>query len=279
MDTQQAVDTVETAVQAVDEIQTIVQTNPAVIVGVAVASAAVGAGIAVLASRKYFKTKYERIANEEIAEARIHFKRLYDKPDLSDLVRPENEEADEEPDIEAQAEGQMVREAAKILNEQGYTPYNKPEDVQPQSKVEEVEVKASIKKNIFDSTEPSSDDDYDLDDEYEKRDLGEPWILEKENFFENANEYKQVQLTYFEGDDVLCDEADAPIRDYERVIGADNLKFGRGSQDKKVVYIRNDKLKADFEVVKNERKYTQEVLGFEDPEENPRIRRFRSTDE
>lgn len=277
MDAQQAADTVETAVQAVDEIQTIVQTNKAVVVGVAVASAAVGAGIAVLATKKFFETKYERLANEEIEQARLHFKNLYNKPDLSDLVKTEDEEPEEE--IEVAVEGEMVREAAKILNEQGYTPYNKPEEVKTQTTVEEVEVKASIAKNIFDSQSPIDTDDYDLDDEYEKRDLGQPWILEKENFFENANEYSQTSLTYFEGDDVLCDEQDRAIRDYEKVIGPDNLHFGRGSGDKNVVYIRNDKLKADYEIVRNQRKYTQEVLGLEDPEDGPRIRRFRSTDE
>ena len=55
------------------------------------------------------------------------------------------------------------------------------------------------------------------------------------------------------------------------------MNFGNQSDDPNVVYIRNNKRNADFEVVLDERSYTVVVLGFVSEKEKPR--KMRDLDE
>jgi hypothetical protein len=92
--------------------------------------------------------------------------------------------------------------------------------------------------------------------------------------------YQQVTITFFEGDDVLSDERDQVIEDIEETVGVENLKqFGHGSKDPKIVYIRNDRLELDFEVVQSQNKYVEEVLGFVQHSDQRKIRKFRGGNE
>ena len=47
--------------------------------------------------------------------------------------------------------------------------------------------------------------------------------------------------------------------DFHNVVG--DLRFGHGSNDPNVVYIRNDRLKAEYEVLLNSGSYQEEILG------------------
>lgn len=88
-----------------------------------------------------------------------------------------------------------------------------------------------------------------------------PYILEHDEFYESENQ--MVQLTWYEGDEVLADEQGKFINDVDNVVGEDNLlRFGHGSRDPNILYIRNEKMEVDFEVVKNEGKFTEQVYGF-----------------
>lgn len=95
------------------------------------------------------------------------------------------------------------------------------------------------------------------------RSKGEPYILDQNEFMTGELDYNQVTLTYFAEDHVLADEGDMPVEDPEATVGNANLdRFGYKSNDPKVVYVRNDKLEIDFEIVKSEGSYAQEVAGF-----------------
>jgi hypothetical protein len=65
----------------------------------------------------------------------------------------------------------------------------------------------------------------------------------------------------------LTDEVDTIVPDVDATVGVENmLRFGHGSGDPNVVYIRNPKLEADFEVTRSAGKYAKEVLGYDDGE-------------
>ena len=97
---------------------------------------------------------------------------------------------------------------------------------------------------------------------------------------ENDKEFNQVTLTYFEGDEVLSDERDQTVDDVDGLAGEDNLqRFGHGSGDPNVLYIRNEHISLDMEILRSKGKYTHEVLGFIEHSDQPKIRRFRSDDE
>jgi len=78
---------------------------------------------------------------------------------------------------------------------------------------------------------------------------------------------RQFTLTYFEGDDVLCKDDDTVIRDQDATVGLGNLsKFGHGSGDPNIVYVRNEELKVDLEIVHSDGKYAVDVAGFKEDE-------------
>lgn len=103
-----------------------------------------------------------------------------------------------------------------------------------------------------------------------------PYILTQYEFMTNEVENKQSALSYFAGDEQLVDEHDEVIRDYEDVVGEDNLKhFGVWSNDPRIVYIRNERLAMDFEIALHDDSYSSVVLGFDEDEpiEEPMPRR------
>lgn len=80
-----------------------------------------------------------------------------------------------------------------------------------------------------------------------------PYIITPDEFAINY-EYDTIDVTYF-ADGVLADENNEPLEDIENTIGKDAVNhFGEYETD--IVYVRNDRLKADYEIVKDERNYS-----------------------
>lgn len=138
------------------------------------------------------------------------------------------------------------------------------------------------RRNVFPAT-VGDDPNWDYDVEVRARELApdQPFVLHKNEFEDNDPEYSQSTLTYYEGDDVLTDDHDVPIYDYKRLVG--DIKFGKGSGDPNVFYVRNPKLEADYEVLRHTGHYSVEVLGVEIEEhfehlDRRRVHKFRSDD-
>jgi hypothetical protein len=114
----------------------------------------------------------------------------------------------------------------------------------------------SVDASVFSGEE----DDWDYEEELKDRGQGHPYIIHRDEFFsqEEVNN-SQSTLTYYRGDNVLCDELDTPIYNMEKVVGT--LIFGKGSQDPNVVYVRNEELEAEYEVLLDHGYYQTEVLG------------------
>ena len=136
--------------------------------------------------------------------------------------------------------------------------------------------------NAFDHDEPQPEpeDPWNMQVEMQNRGAINPYVIHQDEFMANDDEHTQVTLTYFSGDDVLSDERDTVIAEPEVIVGLDNLqKFGHGSGDPNTVYIRNPRLEVDYEVVRSEGTFAQEVHGFTDgdlqhSERRRRRRRF-----
>ncbi len=101
------------------------------------------------------------------------------------------------------------------------------------------------------------------------RDPSEPYIIHKDEFYSDEKGYAQSTLTYYSGDNIMVDEDESPMYNHEEITGP--LLFGHGSGDPKVVHIRNDKRKSEYEIVKGSGLYSQEVLGLE-IENNQRVK-------
>jgi hypothetical protein len=127
-------------------------------------------------------------------------------------------------------------------------------------KVEEKDI--PVDRNVLVNDRPIVDDNWDAEAEEANRDPAIPYVISYEEFMENAYEHSQTTLTYYEGDDVLCEADGSVVFDIEKIIG-DNLgRFGHGSKEQNIVYIRNEVAEADYEVVKNTGNYADIVHGL-----------------
>lgn len=188
----------------------------------------VGAAAGSAATWLYAKKYYERIAQEEIDSVKAVFSER--KPDT--VVKNNNvqEENQHKADI-AKLKPDLVNYAAK-LQEEGYTNYTK----HSEKIIEEKDVPMPNK----------------------------PYIISPEEFGESGN-YTQISLTYY-SDGVLADDEDEIIEDIDDTVGEDFADhFGDYEDDS--VFVRNDRLRCDYEILKDNRSYHDVVgigLGQED---------------
>lgn len=123
-------------------------------------------------------------------------------------------------------------------------------------------------------------EEFDYAAEVDRRDPDYPYVITHDEFMENENGWEQNTLTYYNGDDILTDEKDVPVPDVEAVVGSDALtKFGHGSRDRNVVYVRNEKLESDYEITLSMGEFSKEVAGFGELRHSAPIRRFRRGDD
>lgn len=88
----------------------------------------------------------------------------------------------------------------------------------------------------------------------EEDDLDKPYVISPEEFDDNED-YETVSLTYY-SDGVLTDERDNIIEDIEGTVGEDSLThFGEYEDDS--VFVRNDLLKTDYEILADDRKFSE----------------------
>lgn len=81
-----------------------------------------------------------------------------------------------------------------------------------------------------------------------------PYVISPDEFGE-FDEYGQISLTYY-ADHVLADENDEQIKDVDHVIGEESLThFGEYEDDS--VFVRNDRLKCDYEILMDSRTYSE----------------------
>ena len=111
-----------------------------------------------------------------------------------------------------------------------------------------------------------------------------PYAISEELFLED-DDYEKITITYFEKDDTLADDQERTIQDVDGTVGTHNLtRFGEFSHpDKNVVYVRNERVGADFEVCREEGSFSHMVLGLDEEwlegePEKPRVLKMRSDD-
>lgn len=111
--------------------------------------------------------------------------------------------------------------------------------------------------NVFDNGMP----EWDYASELNRRMDQTIYTITHDEFFGNERTWKQDQLTYYQGDDMLCDQLNVPIYNYRKLVG-EELKFGHGSKDPNIVFIRNELEEIEFEICLDEGSYEAEILGL-----------------
>lgn len=108
----------------------------------------------------------------------------------------------------------------------------------------------------------SSDKQNELEQQ-DKEELDKPYVISPDDFGE-FDYYNQISLTYY-ADGVLT-EGDDIIEDVDDIVGEDSLThFGEFEDD--AVHVRNDRLKCDYEILWDNRNYSDVVKSKPRPVE------------
>ena len=153
---------------------------------------AAGAAIGSVATWKVVKTKYERIAQEEIDSVKERFSRKFEE---NTDIEPVEKEEDAKPSPRPYQKPDLF-EYAKILIEEGYTDYS-------ESTVEEKGGSNSATR---------------------------PYLISPDEFGE-MDGYESISYTWYE-DGILADDQGIVIEEVDELIGLENLtRFGEYEYD------------------------------------------------
>lgn len=180
-----------------------------------------GAVIGALASYYITKSKYESILEEEIQSVKDTYKKRDAKENPEEQVKEENikDEDTEEVKTTVNKDRAIYDTIIKESGYVNYTAYSKHPSI-------DEEENAPVK-------DPND----------------RPYIINEEDYGEELG-YDTQTLTYF-ADGVLVDDVDDLVEHVDDVVGLDNLKifeeFGASA-----IYVRNDYLMADYEILKDD---------------------------
>jgi hypothetical protein len=231
---------------------------------VAGVSGTLSAFISYRVTKRYLDNEYREIIDTEIIEARRFYSTLnkrdaYASPELvvkqvglDNAVQALNDYQGNASEVEPEIEEEFKRE-----RQGNWTTAEAP----------------ALKENEFSPLRP-------IPPISMRRDTTAPYVISIDEFMEatDADARAQITLTYYSDDDVLTDDKDIPIDDIDETIGTENLShFGEGSGDGRIVYIRNEHMDVDFEVILHQGNYAELVHGIA-KEPRRRARKFRGED-
>jgi hypothetical protein len=274
-------DAVETVIDQVDETVDTLERIPnlalngttrkqqiVILVATALSAATVAGVVSHLVTKKVVSLKYEDILEEELAAAKRHYTVMQEKPDLTELTEVVLDESEV---------GQLGEYAGLVTDYSGDEKVVLEEAKPGKLRLSE----AQPTMNVFTENPPIGQ--WNQQVEESKRSEDEPYVISKEEFYEGDLDFQQEQLTYFEEDDTVADLHDKPlpVHEADMMLGDSNLlRFGHGSGDPHVVYIRNARLETDYEVTRAKGSYAQEVAGIiEHSDGGRKVRKFRGYDE
>lgn len=276
-----AMEIAETATNVADVSRGISGINVRYLVGGAIIGSAIGFAVGYKIRRKAIENHYYEVAGSEIEEMRVVFENLKKKheDELSQSrenearmrVRLHEEMTGPKPELDGMMEtlGYKVKDPATKD-----ATYVDPEDVEvirPAKKIplSEVEIRSEDVRNVFDRPKMG---EWDYAVEVKSRSPEMPYIIHEDEHEAGEKGYDQVSLTLYEDDDVLADEDDTIVE--HNIVGMHNLtRFGHGSKNPNLLYVRNDELETDYEIAKSAGSYAQEVHGFKHADDDRRPRR------
>ena len=172
----------------------------------------------------FFKTKYEKIADEEIASVKETFEHREPSPDKNYKV----EESLKVNDAYINVSPGVAERMIKIIDSNGYRNYSN------------TAIETDKKGGTADM------------------ELKQPYVITPEQYEDNVD-YTKVSLTWY-NDEVLEDDW-GNVLDPDDVIGSDALKtFGQYEKDS--VFVRDDDEQIDYEVLLDTRSY-KETYGHD----------------
>lgn len=88
-----------------------------------------------------------------------------------------------------------------------------------------------------------------------------PFIIDMEEFQDEMSHFDKVNITFYEVDNVFCDDQDKIIDNPQNMFGDAHQYFGYLPEYPDFVYIRNYRLASDFEIQRVQASYAELILG------------------
>lgn len=194
---------------------------------------AAGAAAGVFGTRTYFKNKYEQQAKEDIESVKEAF--------INNGGFINKQSDDEEP---AESEDDVGKLTFKRSNTSNIPVADYAGVI---SKLEYVRDEDAPKAYYIPKTPEEVEEEIAAAKEKDR-----PYVISPDDFG-SFMDYEAIGLTYY-ADNVLTDENDEPIEELNDTVGEASLThFGEYENDR--VFVRNDRLKTDFEIIKSQERY------------------------
>lgn len=264
-----------------DELIHIATTKSALVAVSSAFSLMTGAVVGFKFAQKRMLTEFDQLLDEETERLKKHYGKVYkadavtsDPEALVELKYPNSlgvlGYGEPNPDVDLT---NLVRKRVKAGGEKA-----------EQEAMERVEAALDEEDDGLYSVDTETDDVrelsvFDYGAELAARSSEEPYVLSHDEYMANEFDYTQVDWTYFAGDGILVDSEERPVEDIRGTVGKENLKkFGHGSGDENIVFVRNEKREIEYEITRSSAKYTTTV-GFLEHSDRPGVRKFRSYDD
>jgi hypothetical protein len=107
--------------------------------------------------------------------------------------------------------------------------------------------------------------------ELARRSPDRPYVIHQEEFQEEGSQFNHVTYTYFAEDGfVMNDEDQQLFTDVDARVGLHNLvRFGHGTDDPDIVFIRNHELNIEIELARTYNSYQRDIEGLEPDDAEP----------
>lgn len=183
-----------------------------------------GAAIGSLVTWKVVKTKYEQIAQEEIDSVKEMWARRNHQETDENTPRDDMDELD---DVDDESEEEYIFEESDRIAYHNLA-------------------------NIYKKSGEKAENDGEGEGDEEVPYINGPYVIEPNEFADGNYDHECHCIAYY-ADGVLADDWGVKL-DIDETIGLDALEhFGDYAED--IVHIRNERLKADYEVSRDPRNY------------------------
>jgi hypothetical protein len=256
--TEQAVEqVVETVAENLEEAAVVVRHINAQRIAYSLGGLAVGVAIGFFLGYRWNTAKIRAEAFKESEEEVEKIREMY--RDSARVIR-------EKPDLdEVIEERQYVIPTEEVVERPTRPPVPVQEPRQdprvPPGPVIEPEPAVTIRLD----TGKSKDLRWDFQEELATRSEEHPYIIHQDEYQGNETGYKQEVLTWYAGDEVLTDEDETPMDNADDVVDLNHMsRFGHGTDDFNVLFIRNDRLQKEYEICRMPGSYEEERQGLSD---------------
>ena len=240
------------------------------LLGVSVFSAGVAAGV--ILERVLGKPKPSDHISAEVND----HPQLFDPDDppkndrlvitLEDAIAM-SKEADEEPVLFSEIEPSVDGDGEPIqwVEETEAAEYYEPPVHIPEAMLDKVaSADTPVPFNVLDAATPDEVEEWDWDKEvlYREQNPQGPYAIHEDEYASGSANFHIQEMLYYAVDQIVCEQLDPRSMMYDHALKLGDVKFGYGTHDVDVAFVRNPQHRTDYQITQMHDSYTESVMGI-----------------